>query len=274
MPRPIWICVRWLGAWKGRSGPVEGQALDNGCDDPTLQPEIHQRYSIRTLGKSPVIRASGLVEGLTPVDVSGVHGKAEHVTSHRVLISHLKKNSHLSRDVRRGPSRIRPEHVTEPLNFARDLLSYPLRRRQVLISDVAGDIEWISGYRRVLVVYTRIVVEQERVRCWFDHLHNVRNKLDRQVPVLSQVEDPLHERCIWKPHGSNILCKSQNTVKLHLNSAYIVVVGATARETVGEKSTTDTFSSVRIDDLVADPQGLEDHGSVQSSHASTDDTNR
>jgi len=63
-------------------------------------------------------------------------------------------------------------------------------------------------------------------------------------------------------------------VKLDLNSAYIVVIGATAREVVGEKSTTDTFSSVRVDDLVADPQGLEDHCGVQSSRASTDDTNR
>ena len=34
MPGPIWVGIWRLWAWKRRGGPIEGQALDNGWDDP------------------------------------------------------------------------------------------------------------------------------------------------------------------------------------------------------------------------------------------------
>jgi len=49
---------------------------------------------------------------------------------------------------------------------------------------------------------------------------------------------------------------------MDVNSAYIVIVGATIGEVVGEKSSTNTVFSVCIDDLIVDSQTLEDHGGV------------
>ena len=43
---------------------------------------------------------------------------------------------------------------------------------------------------------------------------------------------------------------------------YVVVLGTSIREVVGDKSTTDVLSSIRISDMIADIQRLQDHGSV------------
>ena len=62
----------------------------------------------------------------------------------------------------------------------------------------------------------------------------------------------------WLQHPTN---KSERGVSL-CGFAYVIVVFATTRELVGEKSSTDTSLGVPVDELVADPQGLEDHGGV------------
>ena len=40
------VYLRLLGTWKGRIGPVEGQAVKDSCNASALQPEIHAMYQI------------------------------------------------------------------------------------------------------------------------------------------------------------------------------------------------------------------------------------
>ena len=64
----------------------------------------------------------------------------------------------------------------------------------------------------------------------------------------------------------------QNSVRMQVNFTHKVIVGSTIWKVVGEH--TSTNSVIPLNDLITNPQGLEDHGGVQAGSASTDDTNR
>ena len=68
--------------------------------------------------------------------------------------------------------------------------------------------------------------------------------------------------CVSELCDSKVLLGSQNLMQMQINFTHDVVIVSTAGETVGEKSSTDTIYGVRLDDLIVNPQRVEDHGGV------------